>query len=54
MSKLLSKKPTEALKKSISWMLPKNKLRRQMLDRLKLVEGSEHTYSAQKPELITL
>ncbi len=54
LSKLLVKKPTEALKKSVSWMLPKNKLRRKMLDRLKLVEWAENLYSAQQPELITL
>lgn len=54
LSKLLTKKPTEVLKKSVSWMLPKNKLRRQMLDRLKLVEWTEHNYSAQQPEVITL
>jgi len=34
---LLAKKPTEALKKAVSGMLPKNKLRARMLARLKLV-----------------
>jgi len=31
------KKPTEALKKAISGMLPKNRLRKDMMSRLKLV-----------------
>ena len=52
--KLLVKKPVEALKKSVNWMLPKNKLRKGMIERLKLVEWTEHNFSAQKPETITL
>jgi large subunit ribosomal protein L13 len=33
-------------------MLPKNKLRKNMLSRLKLFTEENHTYMAQKPELI--
>jgi len=54
LGKLMEKKPTEALKKAVSGMLPKNKLRDQMMIRLKLVAGDVHTFSAQKPETITL
>lgn len=54
LGKLLIKKPTEALRKAISWMLPKNKLRKDMLSRLKLVAWTEHIYKAQQPEQITL
>lgn len=54
LEKLLIKKPTEALKKSIYWMLPKNKLRNGMMIRLKLVAWNEHNFSAQQPEKITL
>jgi ribosomal protein L13 len=35
-------------------MLPKNKLKANMLLRLKLVTGTEHKYAAQQPELISL
>ncbi|MDD2870542.1 MAG: 50S ribosomal protein L13 [Candidatus Gracilibacteria bacterium] len=49
---LLIKKPTKALEFAINGMLPKNKLRKGMLSRLKLFTGDEHTYVAQKPELI--
>jgi large subunit ribosomal protein L13 len=35
-------------------MLPKNKLRKEMLSRLKLFVWDEHTYGAQKPEAIKL
>lgn len=54
LGKLLVKKPTEAFRKSIYGMLPKNKLRKNMMLRLKLVAWSEHTFQAQKPQLINL
>jgi large subunit ribosomal protein L13 len=49
---LLIKKPAKPLEFAIKWMLPKNKLRAGMLERLKLFVWDEHTYTAQKPELI--
>lgn len=49
---LLTKKPTKALEFAVNGMLPKNKLRTWMLSRLKLFVWDEHTYVAQKPELI--
>jgi large subunit ribosomal protein L13 len=49
---MLDKKPTKALELAVFGMLPKNKLRNPMLDRLKLFTTSEHTFTAQKPELI--
>ena len=35
-------------------MLPKNKLRKDMMARLKLVAGAEHTFGAQQPQKIDL
>ncbi|MDP2091004.1 MAG: 50S ribosomal protein L13 [Candidatus Gracilibacteria bacterium] len=49
---LLVKKPIKALEIAVNGMLPKNKLRKGMLSRLKLFTGDEHIYVAQKPELI--
>ncbi|MCT4617757.1 MAG: 50S ribosomal protein L13 [Candidatus Gracilibacteria bacterium] len=54
LEKLLNKKPTEPLKKAVAGMLPKNKLRKGMLDRLKLYTGESHNHAAQNPETITL
>jgi len=51
---LLEKKPLKAIEFAVSWMLPKNKLRKQMISRLKLFTGNEHTFTAQKPEVIKL
>jgi large subunit ribosomal protein L13 len=49
---LLKKKPGKAIEFAVSGMLPKNKLRKAMVSRLHLFEGEEHTFKAQKPEII--
>jgi len=46
---LMPKKPEEILKRAVSRMLPKNKLGREMLRRLRLYAGPEHSQQAQKP-----
>lgn len=47
-----SRIPERILEKAIKGMLPKGPLGRKMYTRLKVVQGSEHKYIAQKPELI--
>lgn len=47
LSRLLEKTPTRALKQAVKGMLPKNKLGRRMLSRLKLYAGPEHPHQAQ-------
>jgi len=54
LEKLLVKKPTRALEAAVSGMLPKNKLRKDMTQRLKLFAGAEHTFAAQQPETLSL
>jgi large subunit ribosomal protein L13 len=54
LARMRSKKPTEILRHAVSGMLPKNKLRSDMIRRLKLELGSEHGYEAQKPELLSI
>ncbi|MDD4151207.1 MAG: 50S ribosomal protein L13 [Candidatus Gracilibacteria bacterium] len=54
LGEMLNKKPLKVLEFAVSGMLPKNKLRANMLSRLKLVNGTEHKFQAQKPELISL
>lgn len=51
---MLVKKPLKALELAVSGMLPKNKLRSQMISRLKGFTGTEHTFTAQKPTVIKL
>ena len=49
LEELLTKKPTKALELAVTWMLPKNKHRKNMIARLKLVDWDVHTFEAQKP-----
>ncbi len=46
---LKAKKPTTVLKLAISGMLPKNRLKKDMLSRLKLQIDKTHKFEAQKP-----
>ena len=54
LEEMLAKQPTEVIRKAVERMLPKNKLGSQMIGRLKIYVGNEHTYAAQKPERIEL
>ncbi|HIJ82164.1 MAG TPA: 50S ribosomal protein L13 [Desulfuromonadales bacterium] len=52
--KLLEKKPEALIKKAVKGMLPKNKLARAMLSKLKVYAGSSHPHEAQQPKTLTL
>lgn len=54
LGKLRSDRPNAIIEHAISGMLPKNRLRDGMMNRLKLVDGEAHDYAAQKLETITL
>ena len=45
----LERKPEHVLREAVRRMLPKNKLGRQMLSKLKIYKGSEHPHQAQNP-----
>jgi large subunit ribosomal protein L13 len=47
-------KPERILFDAVRRMLPKNKLARQMIEKMKLYSGAEHPHQAQKPEPIEL
>jgi large subunit ribosomal protein L13 len=46
----MEKKPTQILRDAVRRMLPKNRLGRQMLSKLKLYAGPDHPHQAQQPE----
>ena len=46
------RKPLRILEEAVSGMLPKNKLRKEKLARLKLFLGTEHTHAGQNPEAL--
>ncbi len=47
---LLDKDPRKAVEKAVWGMLPKNKLSRQLLRKLKVYAGPEHPHVAQQPQ----
>ena len=50
----LERKPTEAVRRTIRGMLPKNRLGAQMLTKLKVYAGPHHPHSAQKPQTLDI
>jgi large subunit ribosomal protein L13 len=48
----LKRKPEAVIKDAVWGMLPKNRLGRAMLKKLKVYRGAEHPHSAQKPEVL--
>lgn len=51
---LLDKKPAEAVRQTIKGMLPKNRLGRQQLSKLKVYAGPTHPHQAQQPKPLVL
>jgi large subunit ribosomal protein L13 len=51
---MLAKKPEQVLMSAVRGMLPRTKLGRAMLKKLKLYTGAEHPHSAQNPQPLTL
>ena len=49
---MLAKKPEEVIRKAVRGMLPKNRLGRAMLKKLKIYAGDAHPHEAQKPETL--
>ena len=47
---LLEKRPEEVIRRAVKGMLPRNRLARQQLRKLKVYAGPEHPHQAQKPE----
>ena len=46
----LERRPTEVLRKAVKGMLPRNRLARQQITKLKIYAGPEHPHAAQDPE----
>jgi large subunit ribosomal protein L13 len=51
---LLEKHPTRAIEYAVKGMLPKNKLGRKMIKKLKVYTGVEHPHQAQQPVMLEL
>jgi len=53
-AEMMAKKPEKVVELAVRRMLPKNRLGRNMLKKLKVYRGPEHNHHAQKPEMIEL
>jgi large subunit ribosomal protein L13 len=47
---MLDRKPTEILRKAVKGMMPRTRLGRQQLGKLKIYAGPEHPHEAQSPQ----
>ena len=54
LEKMLEEKPEDVMIHAVKGMLPKGKLGRQMLKKLRVYKGAEHDHSAQKPEKLEI
>ena len=51
---MMSKHPERIIQLAVKRMLPKNRLGRKLINKLKVYPGGEHPHTAQKPESINL
>ena len=54
LGEVLEDSPSEVIKSAVKGMLPKSKLGRKMLSKLKVYDDSEHPHVAQNPQLIEI
>jgi large subunit ribosomal protein L13 len=52
--KLMQTRPEKAIREAVLGMLPKNKLRKRFVKRLKVYLSDQHPHEAQKPEALKL
>jgi large subunit ribosomal protein L13 len=52
--KLKEKRPEDLIRFAVKGMLPKNRLGRKLVKKLKVYAGNEHPHTAQQPETLTL
>jgi large subunit ribosomal protein L13 len=54
LEEMMIKTPEEVIRHAVRGMLPKTRLGRQMIKKLKIYRGSEHPHEAQNPKAVTL
>ena len=50
--KMQAEKPEEMIRQAVWGMLPKNRLGRKLLKKLKIYAGPDHSHQAQQPEIL--
>ncbi|MGE4267404.1 MAG: 50S ribosomal protein L13 [Deferribacterales bacterium] len=54
LKEMLDKKPEDIIRLAVKNMLPKTKMGRAMISKLKIYTGSEHPHAAQNPEVFEI
>ena len=54
LGKLLQEKPEKAIEMAVKGMMPKNKLSKSMIGKLKIYAGSDHPHVAQQPQSLEI
>lgn len=54
LSEMLERKPELVIESAVRGMLPKNRLGRQMIKKLKVYAGTDHPHTAQQPKQLEL
>ena len=54
LAKLMKKSPEKVVEMAVKGMMPKSKLGRSMISKLKVYAGSEHPHAAQQPQPLEL
>ena len=52
--KMLEEKPEDLVRQAVKGMLPKNRLSRKLVNKLKVYAGPEHPHEAQKPKPLAI
>jgi large subunit ribosomal protein L13 len=54
LGEMLERRPEEVIRKAVKGMLPRNRLARQQLRKLKVYAGPEHPHAAQQPKRVEI
>ena len=54
LQEMLDRRPEEVIRKAVKGMMPRNRLARKQLTKLKVYAGPDHPHQAQKPEPLEL
>lgn len=54
LEEMLERRPEEVLRKAVKGMLPKNRLARKQLTKLKVYAGADHPHEAQQPKALEI
>jgi large subunit ribosomal protein L13 len=54
LEEMLVKNPALIIEKAVQGMLPKNKMQKELLKKLKVYPGNEHPHAAQQPKVLTI